>query len=91
MVDFLYKKFTEKGKYIQLIENAKKELITSCAKVKKEINKNLETNKNQIESAVKKFEKMFLSKNNGIKNHKEDWTNLFQQFKKLALNLKLIE
>ena len=88
---FLYKKITEKGKYIQVIENAKKELITSCEEIKKEINKNLETNKNQIESAVKKFEELFLSKNYGIKNHKEEWTNLFQQFKKLALNLKLIE
>ena len=31
----LYKKIKEKGKYIELIENAKKELITSCTEVKR--------------------------------------------------------
>ena len=86
----LYKKLTEKEKYIESIENEKISLKNSCSEVKKEINKNLEENKKQLESAVDKFERSFLSKNEGIKNHKEEWLSLFQKFKKIALNLKLI-
>ncbi len=86
----LFKKAKEKGKYIGLIENAKKELKTSCSDVKTEVNKNLETNKNQIESAVKNFEEIFFSKSEGLINHKEEWLTIFNKFKKLALNLKLM-
>jgi len=85
-----YKKSKEKSKYIGLIENAKKELKTSCSDVKTEVNKNLETNKNQIESAVKNFEEILFSKSEGLINHKEEWLNIFNKFKKLALNLKLM-
>ena len=85
-----YKKSKEKSKYIGLIENAKKELKTSCSDVKTEVNKNLETNKNQIESAVKNFEEIFFSKSEGLINHKEEWLTIFNKFKKLALNLKLM-
>ena len=86
----IFKKSKEKGKYIGLIENAKKELKTSCSDVKTEVNKNLETNKNQIESAVKNFEEIFFSKSEGLINHKEEWLTIFNKFKKLALNLKLM-
>ena len=86
----LYKKYTEKDKYIELIENAKKELKNSCSEIKTEVNKNLETNKNQIESAVKNFEEIFFSKSEGLINHKEEWLTIFNKFKKLALNLKLM-
>ena len=87
----LYKKYKEKDKYIELIENAKKELKTTCSEIKTEVNKNLETNKNQIESAVKNFEEIFFSKSEGLINHKEEWLTIFNKFKKLALNLKLMD
>lgn len=86
----LYKKFTALDKYTKLIENAKSELNNSCSDIKREVNKNLEIAKNQIESAVKKFEEIFLSKSEGIINHKEEWLTIFNKFKKLALNLKLM-
>ena len=86
----LYKKFTELEKYIKLIEKAKTELKNASSEVKSEVNKNLETNKNQIESAVQNFEEIFLSKSEGIINHKEEWLKIFNKFKKLALNLKLM-
>ena len=86
----LYKKFTALDKYTKLIENAKSELNNSCSDIKREVNKNLETSKNQIESAVKNFEEIFLSKSEGIINHKEEWLTIFNKFKKLALNLKLM-
>ena len=86
----LYKKFTALDKYTKLMEEAKTELKNSCSVIKGEVNKNLETNKNQIESAVKNFEEIFLSKSEGIINHKEEWLSIFNKFKKLALNLKLM-
>lgn len=86
----LYKKFTAKEKYIRLVEDSKKELQNSCSDVKRKVNENLEKNKNQIESAVKNFEEIFFSKNEGIINHKEEWLAIFDKFKKLALNLKLL-
>ena len=88
---FLYKKLTEKSKYIEFVEQTKKELITSCSYVKKDINEKLEKIKNQIESAVEKFETIFFSKNEGIKEHKEKWLDIFNQFKKLALKWNLLK
>ena len=85
-----FKKGKEKSKYIGLIENAKKELKTSCSDVKTEVNKNMEINKNQIESTVKNFEEIFFSKREGLIKHKEEWLTIFNKFQKFALNLKLM-
>ncbi len=68
----LYKKITEKKKYIELVENAKKELMASCPNYKDKINSILEEIKKQIEKAVVKFEEILYSKKEGIKNNKEE-------------------
>ena len=80
---FLYKKITEKKKYIELVEKAKKELMASCPNYKDKIDSILEDMKKQIEKAVVKFEEIIYSKKEGIKNNKEEWMNLYQKFKEL--------
>ena len=88
----LYKKITEKKKYIELVENAKKELMASCPNYKDKINSILEEIKKQIEKAVVKFEEILYSKKEGIKNNKEEWMNLYQKFKELlSIILKINE
>ena len=70
---FLYKKLVEKNKYIELIQNAKKELEKSLKEYEKKIVDILDTIKDSIQEAVKKF---FISQNeklNGIKEHLNEW------------------
>jgi hypothetical protein len=89
---YLYKKFTEKDRYIELIENEKKELKSSCSNCKTKVTSILEEIKNQIELAVEKFEDILYSKKEGIKNNKEEWMNLYQKFKELlSIILKINE
>ena len=79
----LYKKFTEKDKYIELIEKEKKELNYSCSNCKTKVKSVLKDMKNQIELAVEKFEEILFSKKEGIKNNKEEWMKLYKSFKNL--------
>ena len=83
----LYKNQTEKGKYIELIEKAKNELKNSCSNVKNKIYQNCETNKNQIKSAVKNFEQIIFSKNEGIKKNKKECLALFNKLFKFIIIL----
>ena len=86
----LYKNITAKGKYIELIEKQKEELKNSSSDIKKKLHKNIETNKKQIESAVRNFERIFFSKNKGLINNKEEWKKIFDKFLELALSLGLL-
>ena len=86
----LYKKYKEKGKYIKLIEDSKKELKASYSELKTNVSENLKKIKNQIESALKKFEDIYFSKNKGIMSHKEEWLTIFNKFIKLASDLQLL-
>ena len=85
---WLYKKFTEKKKYIELIEKEKTELISSCTKFKDNVNSALEEYKKQLEKGIKNFEDILFSKKEGIRKNKEKWQQLYKEFKELIFQLK---
>ena len=75
----LYKKLVEKGRYIELISNAKKELEKSLSIYENNINSILRKITDEIEMAVKKFFDIQNIKLDGIKKHMDDWLELREQ------------
>ena len=75
----LYKKIVEKGKYIELISNAKIELEKSLLNYEENINLLLKKITDDIKLAVKKFFSIQNTKLDGIKKHMNDWLSLREE------------
>lgn len=85
---WIYKKLTQKKKYIEIIEKEKKELISSSSTFKNQVNSSLEDYKNQIEKRVTYTEDILFSTKEGIRKNKEKWLKLYKEFKELIFQLK---
>ena len=82
----LYKKIVEKGKYIELISNAKIELEKSLLNYEENINLLLKKITDDIKLAVKKFFSIQNTKLDGIKKHMNDWLSLREEILKCLNN-----
>jgi len=76
------KQLTKKGRYIEFIENEKKEIKYSMIIFQEKVNDASEKCKNQLEIGIKNFEKIIFSKSEGLKENKAEWKKLYNLFKK---------
>ncbi len=78
---YLYKKLVEKNKYIELVQNAKKELEHSLKQYEEKMYEILNKIKEENQIAVEKFFKLQNVKLNGIKEHMQEWLLLKEEIK----------
>ena len=80
---FIYKKFTKKPKFIDLIEKTKNDLRYDLYSFSASHNRVLKYFSSQIENDVQKFEMIMFSKNEVLQKNKKELLNIYNHFKKM--------
>ena len=81
---YLHKLFTQKSKYIELIEDLKEKLSDIFLIIEEDHYKVLKYYSKEIENSVIKFENIMLSNDEGNKKNRKELLKIYNQFKKLV-------
>ena len=79
----IYKKLTQKSKYIEKVENEKKEIEYDFHRLKESSSDVFEHYTKENEKMVKKFEDIIMSNVDGFEHNKKELLDIYKQFRKL--------